>query len=531
MKFTASKQSIFFYIVFLVTLLAALALRLPALAQRPMHTDEAVHAVKFGALLEEHAYRYDPFEFHGPTLIYSTLIPARLMGEKTLVDVNERTLRIVPVFYGLALIVLLLFFRNVLSAPAILFAALFTAVSPAFVFYSRYYIMEILLLFFTFAAMAAGHRFLKSGKSGWAMLAGASLGLMHATKETCLLAWVAMGSAAVLLLVFDKSRTADAMKTIKRRHLLIGLATGAAVSMLFFSSFFSNPHGVVDSIAAYKTYFDRGAGGFQAHIYPWHQYFKWLVANKSPGRPLWSEGIIFLLAAPGFVAVFSKNRADRSGIVFARFIALYTIILTLIYMLIPYKTPWSMLGFYHGFLIVAAIGAGEIFKRTKTIFARGAAAVVIAAALLHLGWQALQLNFKYEADPCNPYVYAHTDKDIFRLIDSVNRISNYWREGKDIYIEVVCPNDDYWPLPWYFRGYSRVGYFSRFDFNLPAGALIITTPALEADLLKKLYEIPPPGRRDMYIPQFERGVWLRPGVQLDLYVRKDVWDEWRRNSP
>ncbi|MCB0293433.1 MAG: hypothetical protein KDH97_24480, partial [Calditrichaeota bacterium] len=56
----------------------ALLLRLPGLERRPMHTDEAVHAVKFGALLEEGFYEYDPFEYHGPTLNYFTLIPAWL---------------------------------------------------------------------------------------------------------------------------------------------------------------------------------------------------------------------------------------------------------------------------------------------------------------------------------------------------------------------------------------------------------------------------------------------------------------------
>ena len=51
----------------------ALAFRLPRLADRPMHTDEAVQAAKFGELLDEGQYRYDPVEYHGPTLYYLTL--------------------------------------------------------------------------------------------------------------------------------------------------------------------------------------------------------------------------------------------------------------------------------------------------------------------------------------------------------------------------------------------------------------------------------------------------------------------------
>ena len=49
-----------------------LGLRLPELARKPMHTDEAVQAAKAGALFDSGGYRYDPREFHGPTLYYFT---------------------------------------------------------------------------------------------------------------------------------------------------------------------------------------------------------------------------------------------------------------------------------------------------------------------------------------------------------------------------------------------------------------------------------------------------------------------------
>ena len=41
---------------FLAVILIAIALRAPDLSRRPMHTDEAVHAVKFGMLLEDGFY-------------------------------------------------------------------------------------------------------------------------------------------------------------------------------------------------------------------------------------------------------------------------------------------------------------------------------------------------------------------------------------------------------------------------------------------------------------------------------------------
>ncbi len=46
----------------------ALAVRLPQLDRRPMHTDEAVNAYITGGLLAGGAYHYDPRDRHGPAL-------------------------------------------------------------------------------------------------------------------------------------------------------------------------------------------------------------------------------------------------------------------------------------------------------------------------------------------------------------------------------------------------------------------------------------------------------------------------------
>ncbi|HEV58303.1 MAG TPA: hypothetical protein ENN87_12555, partial [Phycisphaerales bacterium] len=132
-------------ILVLAAVLLAGALRVPHLARRPMHTDEAVHADRYRLLLDGQ-YRYDPTEYHGPTLNYLTLIPALLSGAGfSYVQITETTLRVVPVFFGVLLVALVwLIARDTGSAAAVM-AALLTAVSPVMVFYSRYYIQEMLL--------------------------------------------------------------------------------------------------------------------------------------------------------------------------------------------------------------------------------------------------------------------------------------------------------------------------------------------------------------------------------------------------
>ena len=72
---------------------AALGLRLPKLGLRPMHNDEGVNAMKFGALWVNNSYKYDPNEFHGPTLPYMTLPSALLSGTRDFNQFTELTYR------------------------------------------------------------------------------------------------------------------------------------------------------------------------------------------------------------------------------------------------------------------------------------------------------------------------------------------------------------------------------------------------------------------------------------------------------
>ena len=121
------------FILILSATIISLAIRLPRLEQRPMHGDEAIHAIKFGDLLETNSYIYDPFEYHGPTLNYLTLIPARLANAVNLVEVDEFILRIVPVFFGVMLVLLVLLITDGLGPNASIVAAFLTAFSPAMV--------------------------------------------------------------------------------------------------------------------------------------------------------------------------------------------------------------------------------------------------------------------------------------------------------------------------------------------------------------------------------------------------------------
>src|SRR5688500_11871403 len=94
--------------VALILLIAAggLAIRLPRLAERPMHCDEAVHAEKFKELWINGRYVYDPHEYHGPTHYYAALPIVWLSRTPDYDHLSEATLRLTPVLFGVLLIAL-----------------------------------------------------------------------------------------------------------------------------------------------------------------------------------------------------------------------------------------------------------------------------------------------------------------------------------------------------------------------------------------------------------------------------------------
>jgi len=539
-------------VLILAATVVALALRLPRLQQRPMHGDEAVHAIKFEDLLERGVYEYDPNEYHGPTLNYLTLIPAWLTGARTLAQTTEFTLRIVPVFFGVCLVLLLLLLIDGLGTAAAVYAGVLTAISAAMVFYSRYYIQEMLLVCFTFGAFVSGYRYTQSRNIAWALLTGAFLGLMHATKETCIIAFGAMFLAVLLTLVTKGDSLKRSLGMVSATHLLAGLAAGVIVSALFFSSFFSNPGGILDSFRTYATYFNR-AGQSSLHIHPWYYYLEMLIYFRYGNGPIWSEGLIVFLAAIGFIAAMLKKVPASANIQLFRFIAFYTLIMTVVYSAIPYKTPWCVLGFLHGMILLAGIGAVVLVRLMPNVLPRLIILCLLFDASVHLMWESYRCSYRYYADSRNPYVYAHPTMEVFTIVKRVKEMAGAMkemsRENPDkikMHVQVICPGKDYWPLPWYFRGppFSEntgkweprdlekgvIDWWDQVDPNTPSAPLIIASPEVEASLTNKLYNLTPASDRQMYLFLFEKPyyMWLRPKVKLLGFVRRDLWNYYIR---
>jgi uncharacterized protein (TIGR03663 family) len=506
-------------IFFLTAVAVAVALRLPELDLRPMHGDEAIHAIKFQDVLEKGSYLYDPNEYHGPTLNFFTLVPAWIEGAENIQQITDFTCRIVPVFFGLLTIVLLLLLADGLGKTAAVIAALSTAISPAFVFYSRYYIQEMLLVCFTLGIIACGYRYIKSRKIIWAILTGISLGLCHATKETCIIIFASIAVAIVLTLLLNRRQNPKITSIIKPRDGIIALAVALIVSALFYSSFFTNPTGVLDSFRTYATYFGRGSGD-TIHVHPWYYYLKMLMFSQYGNGPIWTEAIIVLLAIVGIIAIFTR-KVTNPNTHLLRFVAFYTIIMTAVYSAVPYKTPWCLLGFFHGMILLAGIGAVTL---TTNRLPRIIFLFILIAASGHLLWQSYLNNYEYYSDSRNPYVYAHPTDDVYAVTKDLEELSQVHKDGKRMQIHFICPGSDYWPFPWYLRSFTNVGYWTEVTDDINSASVIVASAKLESQILEKLYDRPP-GHKELYIHLFEKDIYLRPQNKLDGYVPLSLWNQ------
>ncbi len=514
-RFTARRlmsKKAAFLALFLLVLCTAVLLRTVRLDIRPMHHDEANQAVKFGDLLERGEYRYDPIEHHGPSLYYFSLPFAWAASGTSFAALDETTLRFVPAFFGAGIVLLLLLLKGGFSRSAIVFSAMFAAVSPILVFYSRFYIQEALLVFFLLGALASSWRYHVSRSWGWAAAAGVFAGLMYATKETCVIAFGALAGGLLLVRIFTKE---PGGKKPLLSHAFILLGSAFCVAFLLFSSFFQNPRGILDSVVSFQSYFAKaGEAGF--HVYPWPYYLKMLAFSRYGTWPAWSEGFILVLAVFGSAAAFHPRWPRGSSPLFMRFVFFYTLLATAIYSAIPYKTPWNMLPFFIGFILLAGNGAAFLLDRSKNLASWSLILVILCAGIFHLGYQAYSANFRYFADPRNPYVYAHTSTDFLNLVKRVEDIALYHPDRKDMLIKVITHPDEAWPLPWYLRGYTKVGYWQEADDAGPLEdvPVVISSIDMAEEIQGKLKET-----------HQEEYFGLRPEVLLAVYIRNDLWEK------
>lgn len=473
-------------------------LRLDDLSSRPFHADEATGAKITSMRLEAGTYIFDPLHYHGPILSELGAIAARIADETKWSELNKAPLRLVTAITGCLLVLLPLLGVRRFGHPPMLIAALALATSPLLVYFSRMYIHEILLAFFGVLALFQ----LATHKTWWPT--GIWIGLMFATKETFAISMIAWAGAALLTFLLhaatDRARPlrlsskAAFLATWKPFLITVGLAL--LVSMFFYTDHFTRWSGAVD---AFRTYFVYET--VEGHDKPFFYYATPLLLPKNAGGLWWFETPIIIAALAALIASFTSKSISRESQIAIRFLAFAAAFHFLIYSLIAYKTPWlALLPWAH--LCLLAGFAVFLIPNKQTLFA-GA----LALTFIPLWFQAKNTTGRYASDDRNPYAYVPTAGDIETLepwLESIAAAS----PGTPMEPIAIIGNE-YWPLPWYLRKYSKMGAWPEAPASLERLPVIFAMSDLTDTLIETHVPIP-------------RG--LRTDTPMIVWIRNDFWD-------
>jgi uncharacterized protein (TIGR03663 family) len=504
--------------------------RFTQLSLKPFHHDEGVNSFFLMALAKQgsSAYRYNPENYHGPTLYYFALTALRLFGE------SDFALRFWPCVFGVLTIVLLWGWRDKLGLVGLPVAALLIALSPGLVFFSRYFIHEMMFGWCSLAVAVGAWRYADSRDFKWMALLAIAAGILLATKETAIITIVVLVVAGICASVWEVTRQlfrenrftpAALIKQLRREwagvrpsldHTLSALIIIGFIFVFFYSSAFTNWQGITD---AFKSIFHWTKERSRTdHV---HSDFYYLGILLKLELPLLVGGLL--------AGVFILWRGTR----FWLFAGAWTLGITLAYSVIPYKTPWLSVSF----LIPLALVSGYAAEQGAQLFKTQAWQILWLGILLIAigvsGRLAYVVNFEKYEDNSNSagyftslgeklqltpyfdgqygYVYAQTDRDFLEFVKTVKQAADQFPTQQETGIYIASP--DYWPLPWYLRDYKSVAYAGNLPGTLDENGVAQPILIARADQQPRLADAP--GWR-----QIGREYTLRPGVQLLVYVRE-----------
>jgi len=554
--------------------LTAIFLRFFRLELKPLHHDEGVNGHFLISLLREGVYQYDPSNYHGPDLYYISLAFVKIFG------LNTISIRSSVAIFGVLTVVLTFFLRRYIGDLGSLSAALFLALSPGMVYISRYFIHEIIFVFFSLSLVVAFAYFIEKREAGvfsvvwmilllmvcflpsamslanylggennvlvWVLrigmiaiegaliyfllrmlltwnegrpiyflLASASLILLFATKETAFITIGTMMIASVCVWFWrriykkalgefgadelsENSLTwknfSDALGSSYERVILIVVFVVVFVylGVLFFSSFFTYPKGIIGAFETYAIWAKTGSADHSQNGKL--AYAKWLWQIESP---------LIILSVVGTLIAFIKARHR-----FAIFAAFWGFGLFLAYTIIPYKTPWLMLSFMLPMCLISGYVINELAV-SRMLVQKVLAGALFAGSVWIFSSQTYDLNFvRYDSDQL-PYVYAHTPRGFLGLIQEIERYAEKSGKKTEATIEIVSP--EYWAMPWYTRDYSAANYHGKF-VEVNSAEMIVASKEQLGELASRY------GAHYKYVGTHP----LRPGVELILLVRNDL---------
>ena len=510
----------------------ALVLRLFELGERVFHHDESVHASFTLKLLETGEYSYNP-AYHGPFLFHSTAAVFHFLG------INDTTARLVPVFFGVATILLLFLLKNELGKSGVLWSMFLLAFSPSMVYFSRFFRNDMIIVFCTLATVAGAFRYLdnihSSKRYPYLILTAASLGIAVTAKENAYLVILIFGAYAGMGLLYWiysswKRENLSLQKTLILKisallsfipEFLLSGALFIFIVMFFYTSLFRNDISLFSIVERAFTHWmamhriERIGG-------PFYYYIPILFRYEIP---------VILFGTAGFFH-FLKEKGKNAS--FFLFLCYWAFTSLLLYSYLQEKVPWLVVHIVLPFGILAGACLGNVFSRgtedrqpeqglmggdrspladqkpssrtehsgkVRTLIT----GILVLALLISLG-QCISVNYYRSMEPAELMTYTQASPDIRELMVM---IEGFNRRPETLRLYVIDPNKLYWPLPWYLRDYEKTGYSSKPPASSKYDAIIVP---ISYDMYKEI------SAEEYSSYNFT----LRPGRDFTLYYKKTL---------
>ncbi len=230
------------WMAFAVSFVLSLLLRLLFLGEKVMHHDESLHAFYAAQIVAGYAHEYSAM-LHGPFIYYIGAFFQLLFGDSDFVARLPTAL-----FGSLVAATVWLVPATTLHRSQKLFLSTVWAISPYFLYFSRFLRSDIFVVFSLLLLAAA----CLCGRKAWGtwapIAAGAAVGISFSSKENSflhlLLGLCCLASGALFSGAFRKK-----LKEMwSAKNLLLATGTAAVVFVLFYTSFFRHPKGPLEGL-------------------------------------------------------------------------------------------------------------------------------------------------------------------------------------------------------------------------------------------------------------------------------------------
>jgi uncharacterized protein (TIGR03663 family) len=404
--------------------LAALALRLFDLGDRPFHHDESQDAYFSWVFFTTGDYEYNPL-LHGPLRFYLTAAMYGLFGD------SDFTARLAPALMGTVMVALPYGLRRQLGRAGAFAAAVLLAFGPSYLYFSRFAREDIYIAAITLAMLVVAFRFFERPRPHQPALFGALLALSFATKETTFItAFVAGTFFLAVLATRHRELVLGPVRAVGREAWGWGLAAFFGVFTVLFTTFLTHPGGLWDGIYTGLEYWlgqhDVGRGGE-----PWYFYGLLLFGVEWPALLLGAVGAGVALRRPALLRVF---------LVWAFLLSFA------VYSWAGEKFAWLVLHPLLPLLLLAGIGVQAIWDaRRRPVGVLGLIATALAFA--YAGYASYLVNAVHRADPRELLVSTQSSEEVARVADEVVA-------ARPRSITVDASDGATFPWAWYFRDQS-----------------------------------------------------------------------------